>query len=384
MSNADLVPIKPAVLAWAIEEAGLRPRELAKALKVEAGVVDAWLSGASCPNTTLFRQAAQHLGRSPATLLLPEPPPATVPPSFRHPPGAPASRRITRDETQAVRTARRVHNLVRWLHERLDEEPTASLPSADPTQPPADAADALRRWLDWSVAIQTQARDPYAVLGQLRARLEERGVVVLHLKLGDQGCRGFSFHDKSRPLLAVNRRYIPAARIFTYGHELGHLAVGDGSLCLTSFHDGGIERWCEGVAGALFLPEKPLTDFVLRDLGLRHVSGLHEVRRIAQRFKVSLRATAYRLGELELAAPGLYRTVHLSTDLPSPRKEDDRFGERTGVRRFREYGPRLSASVLTAEARGILSRHDLVTYLDLPGAQLEEWKTLAAGDRRSE
>jgi Zn-dependent peptidase ImmA (M78 family) len=187
--------------------------------------------------------------------------------------------------------------------------------------------------------------------------------------------------DETAPLLAVNRRYIPAARIFTYGHELAHLIARTGSICLaTTFRDDRMERWCEKVAGELLLPRNPVSHFVLDGLDVRSVSSIAEVRRIAGRFNVSLRATAYRLEELGLAAPNLYRLVDAGTDLPSPRLDDEGPRERASKRRFIEYGPRFSRAVLEAETRGLLSSHDLVTYLDLPAGQLNEWRNLASRD----
>jgi Zn-dependent peptidase ImmA (M78 family) len=383
MPATDPVPINPAVLGWAMEEASVGTGDLAKHLKVEPAEVESWLSGAQLPSTTLVRRMASYLRRSTATLLLPEPPPPSVPPSFRHPPGAVAGREITRRETQGVRTARRLQSLARWLHERM---PGVQAPSSVPVvaaKPPShEAADLLREWLGWSIDLQTEARDPYAVQNEMRGRLEQRGLLVLHLRLGAQGCRGFSLTDDLRPVVAVNRRYIPAARLFTYGHELAHLLIGAGSICLTSFQANATERWCERVAGELLLPEPDLASYVSRVMRVRQVRTVPQVQQVARRFKVSLRATAYRLQATELGVPDLYGHVHTSTDLPGRPADDDGPRERSSRARFVEFGPGFSHSLVDALERGALSRHDLVNYLELPGTQLTEWRSLVTGASR--
>jgi Zn-dependent peptidase ImmA (M78 family) len=379
MPAADLVPINPSVLAWAMEEASVGPPELAAALHVNLEDVEGWLAGDERPPTTHFRKLASHLRRSTATFLLPEPPPASVPPAFRHPPGADKSRRITRDEASGVRTARRLQSLARWVSTDMPGHfERAPLPSIAMQRPSVEAANALRDWLGWTVERQINARDAYAALADMRAALEARGVLVFHLRLGEQGCRGFSLGDPIRPVIAANRRYIPAARLFTYGHELAHLVSGTQSLCLTRFQSSTLERWCEGVAGELLLPRDALRAYVRKSVGVNEVGTVAQVRRIASRYKTSLRATAYRLQETQLAEPGLYGLVHTSTDLPTPSKDPPR--ERRSQRRYREFGRGFTEQLVSAEASGALTHHDLVNYLDLPANQLDEWRSFILKD----
>lgn len=185
--------------------------------------------------------------------------------------------------------------------------------------------------------------------------------------------------DDVRPVIAVNRRYIPEARLFSYMHELAHLATRTEHICMTHFAGNAVEQWCEEVAGNVLLPAANLRAFVRDELKLEVVASPYQVDRIARRFNVSRRGTAYRLQKLGLGVPTLYQQIHANTDLPTPRDDDEGPRERKSLRQHRELGPTFSRLMLRAESEGLIDHHDLIDYLDLPAAQLDEWRDLARG-----
>ncbi|MBE2320405.1 ImmA/IrrE family metallo-endopeptidase [Solirubrobacter sp. CPCC 204708] len=381
MARGELVPIRPVVLQWAMDEAGVSRRGLANALKVDVAKVDAWLAGTEQPTTTQFRGIATHVKRSTSTLLLAQPPAAGVPPSFRHPAGSTLGRTITREESAAVRSARRVQTVAHWILERTEhDEQHAAVPTLEALSDPAEAAKTLRAWLDWSEQVQFTARNQYEALNEMRTRLEERGVLVLHLRMGKDGCRGFSLPDPLSPVIAVNRTYIPAARLFSYVHELVHLATRTEAMCMTTVGGNQLEAWCEAVAGNLLLPEDATRRFIQRELGVETVSTVTQVARVANRFRLSQRGTAYRLQLAGLGVGNLFAMVHAATDLPVPRDDDSGPRERTAVRQYRQLGAAFSSLMLEAESRRLLSSHDVLDYLEIPAAQLNDWRTLARGE----
>ena len=93
------------------------------------------------------------------------------------------------------------------------------------------------------------------VVKTVRARLEDRGVLALQLSIGEDGCRGFSFHDDLKPLIAVNTAYTAPARLFSYLHEVGHLMRQSDAICI-GYAQTAAERWCERFAASFLLPSR--------------------------------------------------------------------------------------------------------------------------------
>jgi Zn-dependent peptidase ImmA (M78 family)/transcriptional regulator with XRE-family HTH domain len=371
---ATYVPIRGAVLAWAIDEAGVDEDDVAARLRIPRETVDAWIAGTKQPSKTQFKKLAQYLRRPTSFFFLRQPPTQTgVPAAFRHPPGAAGDRPLGRKESQAIRRARRTQTVARWLVEGEDIR-KADVPAVAKGTSPTSAAAVVKEYLDWSLSDQFEAANPPELARVLRARLEERGLLVVHFSIGEEGCRGFSLNDELAPLIAINTHYSASARVFSYMHEFGHLLRRTDSICTYAF-DSGFEKWCERFAGAFLLPTEPLTEYVLDTFGRDRISTVDEVARIARRFRVSLRATAYRLESLTLAASGLYERVDRAADFKTGGGGGG--GETAPERRLREYGANYSRLLLRAEESGTLRTNDVLEYLNLARGQLEELRVLA-------
>lgn len=88
------VPIKPALLPWAVDENGLSTEEVCRAARVSSDVYQAWLAGTARPSLSQLKRIAKKVRRQLAVFLLPEVPKGIV------------SRRIA-VENERRRTARR-------------------------------------------------------------------------------------------------------------------------------------------------------------------------------------------------------------------------------------------------------------------------------------
>lgn len=382
MPAPTLVPITPSVLAWAMEQAGVTEEEVAERCRVGKGLVAGWLAGEAQPTKTHFNNLVSLLKRPTAFFFLPEPPDdAAVPASFRHPPGDDDNRRISVAESNAVRTARRLQRISRWI---LTEEavPPPKLPEATMAEGADAVADRVRVFLGWSSAEQRRARDPSAVVRLLRPRLEELGFLMLHLPLGKGGCRGFSLYDPFAPVIAINTAYNPAARVFSYGHELGHLVLHTDGIC-TNRPGEGVERWCEEFSAAFLMPRRDVADFVAAELH-GSAADFRAVRRLAARFKVSLRAAALRLIRLNYAKANLYEEVDEAADLRSG--GGGAGGATSPEIRLREWGQTYPRLLLDAEEQSLLTRQDVLGDLIedkracFPDTVLAELERLARGE----
>lgn len=351
---AQLSPVTPDVLRWAINEDGRSVPELAEALHVDVDAIDGWAKGDAQPTRGEVTRLADVLKRPRALFFMPAPPTAaSLPPSFRHPPGD--DRLVSSRARRWIRQARRVQQAVSWA---LASDEPADVPQVSADWAPSRAAPVARRWLGLSVEVQLNWSDDYEALRGWRDAIEERGVLVFMLEMGNGEIRGFSAWDLYAPLIVANSsRVNPAARIFTMAHELGHLLTRGDSACVEPVPDpwlgisvpgDGIERWCEEFAADLLMP----AEVVQREVsGLdRAMADIDKVRWVARRFRVSHRAAALRLIDLGQAPRSLYAQVERAFAPPPAEAESEKEFRRPSraVMRPREYGMRAIRTVLEA------------------------------------
>jgi Zn-dependent peptidase ImmA (M78 family)/transcriptional regulator with XRE-family HTH domain len=378
---AQHVPINPAVLAWALREAGAGPKELAGRLGVERAVVDAWLHGSSRPNLTLFRKLATTLHRPSATFLLPEPPKSAIPAvQFRHPPDA-ANRQLGEAERLRLREAGRLQRGLRWILDQTDHRPL-DIPLESTATDPEVAAHRLRQIVGVTPNEQTGWKSDSMALREWRRALEALGIAVLLLPMGSDSARGFSFWDDLVPVIAVNTHWNPAARIFTMFHELGHLISRTSSVCQDGRverhkdHGDPVERWCERFAAAFLLPWPDASRFLSTKYGWTEGREIHDLKvasALARRFKVSLRASVLRLIDHKAAQWKLFTSI--------PKNSDAKTGGGGGGGRTRpqiradEYGRRTATILFDGMQRDVLSRDDVLGYLNIGDAELSTFET---------
>jgi Zn-dependent peptidase ImmA (M78 family) len=362
------VPLNPDVLRWSMEQAGVDARELADRCKTTAREVQSWLNGDTQPGRTEFKRLVTRLRRPRAIYFLPKPPaddPAMA--SFRHPPGLTAERELIDREQTSIRTAERIQQVAKWTRERTDIRPDPWPRLGD--LPPAQAARKAREFLEWDVALQFRATSPSQVSAELRRRIEDRGAFVLQLKLSQEGCRGFSLEDEIAPVVAINSAYTVPARIFSMMHEVGHLVRHQRAFC-SRLPDNKTERWCERFAAVFLMPKADFAAYVEKRFDDTPVADIDEVSSIARRFKVSLRAAALRVEQLDLGVEGLYDLVDAQADF----KGSGGFSKdnTTPAIRLREWGASYTRTITDAEDRGLLTSSDVLEYLNVSGGQLKE------------
>jgi len=122
--------------------------------------------------------------------------------------------------------------------------------------------------------------------------------------------RGFSLAESLFPVVVLNGKDRPKARVFTLMHEFAHLMLNMAGLCdplrsnwRGNTSDARVEAFCNRVAGAILVPANEL-----RDLGA--LSGVRQpvewdesaVREMAERFAVSREVVLLRLRSLDLAS----------------------------------------------------------------------------------
>jgi Zn-dependent peptidase ImmA (M78 family)/DNA-binding XRE family transcriptional regulator len=381
MGRATTVPVTPAVVAWAIRESGFSIDRLAEAVGLSAKALNDWSSGTSQPRLTQLRVLAAKLKRPLAVFLLPAPPISLVPAvQFRR---SAASRRsaLNPEERRRLREAARLQRILSWMGRELTEAIPA-VPHASTSDDPTIIAQRVRARLALTVKDQVSWSSGSAALHAWRDALEDSGVSVLMLSIGENSCRGFSLWDERVPVIAINTSWNAEARIFTLFHEYGHLLTRTNSACLegtvrrAATQSDSVERWCERFAAAVLLPSEDLRKYAerLAGPGGKWAPTLESAGRIARHFKVSLRAATLRLVELEMANWGLYSSLPPQVD----RKQDlggGAAGRTRSVVRSDQYGRRTIGLFADAVKRDLIGAGDVLDYLDIPPASLGALRT---------
>lgn len=382
MARSTEVPVTPSVLNWAIEQSGFSIEDIAHAVGVRPAVLQEWISGASKPGLTHARKLATKLHRPFAALLLPAPPegrPLAV--DFRHPIGE--QRELNPNERRYLRRAARFQEVLSWLARELGTDGPQTLLASlndNPILVASTARDILRVTAD----DQEGWESPSVAFDEWRTALERTGHLVFLFSMGQDSCRGFSLWDDVAPVIAVNTAWNESARIFTLFHELGHLITRTSSACLESIRTTSrtdpVERWCERFAAALLMPAKH-TERTLAQYGWRPgtpTTSLSIAKRIANIYKVSLRAAVIRLIEMNVASWTLYDEIPPISDKKPP-GGGGRGRSRTQIRED-QVGDCATSLLVYAVEKDLLSRSQAVEFLDIPDATFDE---LAQAGRRS-
>jgi Zn-dependent peptidase ImmA (M78 family)/transcriptional regulator with XRE-family HTH domain len=377
------VPVTPGVVAWAITESGYSLDEVADRVGVPTSTLAEWLQEGSeaRPSLGQVRELAALLKRTPATFLLPAPP--SSPPAVAQFRNRGRRKAPNPDERRYLREAVRLQRTAAWLVTELGRNVPA-FPHVDLSADAERVGEDVSRRLaiadgDDAPALVGAPTSPSHAFRKWRATVEQEGALVFLLSMGADSVAGFSLWDERAPVIAINTSANHQARTFTLFHEYGHLLTRTSSLCLDSsgtrlsMPTDPAERWCEQFAAAVLLPWDRVAD-VLKEMGhgdTKRINDLEVAKRIASHFNVSLRAATLRLIERELATWDLYRRIPTAAEAKRPGGKPTEEGRDRTVIRWEQYGQRTIDLFMDAAERRVLSRTDVLDYLDVPDSALD-------------
>ena len=296
--------VRPSLLRWARETAGLTPEQSAKRIGVRPERLAEWEGGRLRPTVAQLRKAANVYKRSLAVFFLPEPPAQPAPlHDFRRLP-ADTPTRLSPELLLEMRRARRRRAVALELLSDLDR-PVPELPlRARLDDDPEEVATGARTWLRVSLDQQTRWVGEYDPLNAWLAVFEAQGILVF--QTGDvplEEMRGFSLNERRLPVIMLNAKDAPRGRVFTLMHEFAHLILSQGGVCdplrvrrQARTPDERVEVYCNRTAGAILVPRDALLSHPL----VATVRGAREwtdrlLQQLAEQFAVSREVILRRL-----------------------------------------------------------------------------------------
>lgn len=317
------------LLIWGRKNAGLNIDQASKKVGVPVERLSSWESGENRPTINQLRKLAQAYKRPLAVFYLPKPPRDFQP--LRD------YRRLTAVPRQAdspgllleVRRAWARREIAMELYEDLDEKPPQFPITTSTADDPEGLALKIRAELGITPEIQSRFGGDHKALNWWRDSLESKGILVFQATEVDVSeMRGFSLTDRPLPVVVVNIKDSPLARIFTMLHELVHVSIRQGGVCdldeVAHRHpaEQQVEVFSNQVAGAVLIPEKELLS---EELVLAHPKGVeewsdNEIASLARRYCVSQEVLLRRLLICGLTTKEFYqekRTQYTARRKPS-------------------------------------------------------------------
>ena len=370
------VDLQPDFFRWACERARLDPADLYHRFK---GLPD-WESGKKKPTLKQLEAFANATHTPIGYFFLPEPPLEQIPiPDLR----TIRDQAISRPSPELLDTIYTMQRRQAWLREELIECEAESLDfvaSARVSDDPQGVGLEMRRMAGladgWAAAVGTWRE----AVGELRRSIEELGVTAVingvvgnntHRKLDAEEFRGFALSDEFAPLVFVNGADAKSAQMFTLGHELAHIWLGESALTdtgLTSRPSQEIESWCDRAAAEFLVPAEELRA-CWREV--RHEESPFEI--IARRFKVSPIVAGRRAMDLRLVSREAFFSFY-EVYIAQERKQRSVSGggdfyntQNTRV------GERFAIQVILAAKGGRVSFKEAYDLTGLRGGALQEY-----------
>ena len=161
-----------------------------------------------------------------------------------------------------IRSARDRRDIALELYERLEAELPLFSAEASLSDDPESLATEIRNLLGITLEDQFRSRNRYDAFNSWRSALENAGILVFQATGVDLSeMRAFSISEPPFPVIVVNIKDSPLARIFSMLHELVHIMLRDGGICGLGEEANRppekqlVEIFSNRVAGAILVPK---------------------------------------------------------------------------------------------------------------------------------
>lgn len=303
------VKVKPEMLVWARERAGLETADLEHRFPK----INAWETEEIQPTIKQLEDFARAVHVPFGYLFLPAPPDEPLPiPDFRTVDG----KGVRHPSPELLDMVYACQERQGWYKEfsLTTRQPEAEFVGSARLQDRAVAvAASMAETLGFDLEARATCRTWEEALRLFIGQADSVGVLVMvsgvvlsnnNRKLDPEEFRGFALADRRAPLIFVNGSDSKSAQMFTLAHELAHLWLGSTAVSDASAAPNGGHRreevWCNAVAAELLVPLAALRNDLLHDETVEQAVG-----RLTRRYKVSSLVILRRLldaGWLDRAA----------------------------------------------------------------------------------
>ncbi|OGV50376.1 MAG: hypothetical protein A2X49_12015 [Lentisphaerae bacterium GWF2_52_8] len=312
----NTIAIKPELLKWARERAGLLPSDISKDKRFTK--YELWESGKKMPTFKQLEGFAHKTYTPFGYFFLPKPPPEDkIPiPDFR----TIKNKCIQRPSLHLLDTIQTMQSRQEWMRDFFISEREEKLPfigSAkgcnDPIKIAADIRGALNKTPGWAERHWSYEE----ALRTLRNAIDDLGIMIVsngvvgnstNRALDPEEFRGFVLVDEYAPLIFINGNDTKSARMFTIAHELAHLWLGESGVFnfeKTMPAENKVERLCNMIAAEFLVPKAELNA-----LWGQIKSDEDRFNKIAKKFKVSSLVAARRAFDLSFISESQFYSYY--------------------------------------------------------------------------
>lgn len=384
MSARPSVAINPPLLKWALEESGYTLERVANAIPVKEEKLRAWLNAELQPTMRQVEKLAHFLQRPFSIFFLPSPPKLT--------PLAAEYRRLPKvtpgKESPELRLALRRMLLRRDtaldLMAELGEQPSNFTMAGSVEEGAENVAERLRSALAIPLADQLAWPNEYRAWNTWREAAENLGVLVFQFgSVPLNEVRGVALLRQPMPVVGINTKEIPEARVYTLVHELVHIMLANAKEEVAALNEHStakewqiVERFAEEATSLTLVPVNALHEGLAQ---LRLASGpwtIENIRKLARRFRITPLAMATRLATGGHMTWPQYHAWRKTWDAYV-----DQLPARTGgpvaqsLKAIGRNGRPFTALVLGALAANRITSVDAARFLDLKFHHFDDLRT---------
>ena len=371
--------IKPELVVWARERAGLSEADLAKKMSVSPEHLDDWQTGKASLTIREMKKLAQKTYTPFGYLLASKAPQETLPiADFRtfddH---DPTGRRPSGALLTTLYAMQRRQNWFRDYLMGIGADPVPLVGQCDKKQGAREVVATIRAayGVDEKTGLSEDYPNKDTAIGKLIAATADLGILVMrngvvgnntHRPLDVEEFRGFALCDRYAPLIFINGRDDRAAQIFTLAHELAHLCIKESGVsnldARTLDRADATEKFCNRVATELLLPRASFLRHWKKNAELEPEG---RIRRIAESFKVSTHAAARRALDEKLISRREYWEFYEREEAECKRdKSAWGGGDFYATQKYR-VSDRFAKAVIACAREGALSYREAHELMDI-------------------
>ena len=353
------MPVTPAVIRWAREQAGIPLAEAREAF----GDIERWESGSSRPSYCEIEQLADQYKVPIAVFFFPEPP--DLPPISKSLRILPAGRfrRLPSKARLLIRRAAAFQLDIEELYQAQRTKRRSMLLdlSFRKDMPIHQMARVVRDYLGVSIEDQVRWKDSLHALREWRSACFRSGVFVIKDYISESGFNGFCLYDRLHPLIYVNSNSTYECQIHTLFDALTHLLFG---TCENDFGNSEyVDGRCLDFACEALAPSREFENYLSGRQATEEAAT-----ELASRFHVSPQLIFGRFRDRNLISEATYRSA--ITKWNSQQRIEQEPSELC-KRTISFFGHDFVALVLNRHYADLISEEQLADFLGIRARDLD-------------